>query len=268
MNKKRFNKISKDIKDIKIQGATNVAKAALRAYFLQPSKSIKNKLLKLRPTEPMLSHVLELAEQGKSQKDILEHFNEAQDKINKQVFKLIKNNSVIFTHCHSTNVIKALIYAKKKGKKFEVYNTETRPLFQGRKTSKQLKSAKIKTTQFVDAAVGIALGKEQKTKKVSLVLLGADAILKDTVINKVGSEVVARIAKDEKIPFYIVADSWKYASKNVKLEQRHFKEVWGTKKIHIKNPAFEKIKKKYIKAIISELGIQPYSQFLKKVKKR
>ena len=62
MDKKRFNKICKDIKDIKIQGATNVAKAALRAYFIDPSLSTKKKLLKLRPTEPMLSHVLELAD--------------------------------------------------------------------------------------------------------------------------------------------------------------------------------------------------------------
>ena len=268
MDKKRFNKICKDIKSIKIQGATNVAKAAINAYFIYPNKKTKKKLLSLRPTEPMLSHVLDLAEQGKSKQEILEHFDEAQDKINKNVYKLIKKNSVIFTHCHSTNVTKALIYAKNKGKKFEVYNTETRPLYQGRKTSKELRKAGIKVTQFVDAAAGIALSKEQGTKKVSVIFLGADAILKDSVINKVGSEVIARIAQDEKIPFYIVADSWKYASKSVKLEQRHFKEIWGNKKIHIKNPAFEPIDRKYIKAIISDLGVLRYSDFIKKVKKR
>jgi len=266
-NIKEFNKICKDIKEIRIQGATNVARYALKAYYHCPGKSMKKKLLRLRPTEPMLSHVLELAEVI-DKKQIIDHFSSSQDRINQLVFKLIKNNSVIFTHCHSTNVVKALIYCKKKGKKFEVYNTETRPLYQGRKTSRELKKAGIKVTQFVDSAAAIALKKVQGTKKASMVLLGADAILKDKVINKVGSGMISQLAKDYKISLYIVADSWKYASKSVKIEERHFKEVWGTKKVHIRNPAFESIPAKQIKGIVSELGILSYKNFIKKVKKR
>jgi len=263
--KQQFNKICKDIKSIKIQGATNIAKAAIRAYFLLPSNSSKKKLLSLRPTEPMLSHVLELVDK-KNKQEILNHFLQSQESINKQVFRLIKNKNIIFTHCHSTNVVKSLIYAKKKGKKFEVYNTETRPLFQGRKTARELKKAKIKTTMFVDSATSIALSKEQNTKKADIVFFGADAILKNGVVNKVGSEMFAQVAKNNKIPVYIIADSWKYAHKSVKLEQRDFNEVWPTKKIHIKNPAFEFIDKKYIKAIVSELGVLSYAQFLKKIR--
>jgi len=261
----QFNQICKDIKSVKIQGATNIAKAALRAYQLSPNFSAKKKLLSLRPTEPLLSHVIELADKVPEQK-ILNHFKQAQDSINKQVFKLVKNNSIIFTHCHSTNVVKALIYCRKKGRKFEVYNTETRPLYQGRKTARELKKARIKVTMFVDAAASIALSKEQGTKKPNLVLFGADAILKKGVVNKIGSEMFAQIARINKIPVYIVADSWKYANKNVKLEKRHFKEVWGTKKIHIQNPAFEFVKRKLIAGIISEFGILSYKEFLKKVK--
>jgi len=266
--KSKFNRICKNIKEIKIQGATNVAKHALKAYFMFPSKATKNKLLKLRPTEPMLTHVLELAEQGISKKQILSHFSEAQSKINKNLFTIIKKNSVIFTHCHSTNVVKALIYAKKFKKKFEVYNTETRPLYQGRKTSKELSKAKIKVTQFVDAATATALTATQETKRASLILLGADALLKDSVINKVGSKMIAQLAHDYKIPLYIVADSWKFSHKNVPIEQRDFKEVWGTKKVHIKNPAFEAIPANLITGIVTECGVQSYKQFLNKVKKR
>jgi len=268
-NISNVNKICKDIKDIKIQGATNIAKAALKAYYFCPGKKIKNKLLKLRPTEPMLSHVLDIIDK-KSKQEILNHFSEAQEEINKSVYKLIKSNSVIFTHCHSTNVIKALIYSKKKGKKFEVYNTETRPLYQGRKTTKELKNNKIKTTQFVDAAASIALTKEQGTRKVSLVLLGADAILKNGVINKVGSGMISQIAYDEKIPVYIVADSWKNSPSSVKLEQRDFDEIWknAPKNIKIKNMAFEMVEPKHIKGIVSELGILSFKEFLRKVKKK
>ncbi|MFW6233547.1 MAG: hypothetical protein ACOC3Z_02705, partial [Nanoarchaeota archaeon] len=189
------------------------------------------------------------------------------EEINKLTFKLIKNNSVIFTHCHSSTVIKALIYAKNKGKKFTIYNTETRPLYQGRKTSKELTKAGIKNYMFLDSELGIALSNEQGTKKTNIIFLGADALLKKGVVNKIGSEVIARIAKQEKIPVYILADSWKYTNKKVKMEKRNFKEVWKNKtpKIKINNFAFELIEKKYITGIITEKGKMTYNKFLKSV---
>src|SRR3989344_2657899 len=250
----QFNKILKDIKSIKIQGARNIAKAGLKAYLLSPFKSSKNKLLNSRPTEPMMHYVLDLAEKGIPQNQILGHFDYAQNKINSKVLKLIKNNSIIFTHCHSTNVINALVYARRKGKKFEVYNTETRPLFQGRKTSKELAKAGIKTTMFVDPALDDALTGKQGTKKPNMVFLGADALLKKGVINKIGSELIAKIAKQNKIPVYIIADSWKYSKTKIPLEQRNLNEIWDNapKNIKIKNPAFEFVDKKYIKKIITE----------------
>jgi ribose 1,5-bisphosphate isomerase len=273
MNKKqklaKFNKICKDIQNVKIQGARNIAKTAFKAFQISPTSSAKRKLLSLRPTEPMLENVLELAEKL-SEKEIIKHFDLAQDKINKHVYKLIKNNDVIFTHCHSTNVINALIYSKKKGKKFEVYNTETRPLFQGRKTAKELEKNKIKVTMFVDSALGVALSKEQGTKKADKIFIGADALTKEGAINKIGSEVIAKIAKLEKIPFYVIADSWKFTNEKVPIENRSLNEVWDKAPNHIKikNPAFEFISKKLITRIISELGNLSYSEFLRKVKQK
>lgn len=268
-NSQQLNKIYQDIRGIKIQGATNIAKAAFKAYQLSPNNSTVKKLKSLRSTEPFLQNVLGKLEKGENPKQILTHFIQAQDRINKYAIKLIKNNDVIYTHCHSTNVVKALIYAKKRGKHFEVYNTETRPLFQGRRTSKELAKAKIKITTFTDLAVGIALSKEQGTKKVTKVFLGCDAILKKgDIINKVGSETIAILAKQSKIPVYIVGDSWKFAKSNPELEQRSPGEVWDNapKNIKIKNPAFELVPNKYIKAIVSDLGVLSPRQFVKKAR--
>ena len=266
----KFNQIAKDIKNIKIQGARNIAKAALYAYSLLPTKQAKRKLISLRPTEPMLVNVLNKI--GKQNyKEILKHFDEAQEEINKNILKIIKDNDIIFTHCHSTNVINALKYAKKHGKRFQVYNTETRPLFQGRKTARELKKSGIRVTTFIDSAVAIALEKQDKKDKVhsDLVFFGADAILKTGVINKVGSGMFAEIANKNKIPVYIIADSWKFSQGNVKIEERDFHEIWNRvpRQIKIRNPAFEKIDKKYIKAIVSELGVLSYGEFMRKIKK-
>jgi len=267
MNKRqKFNKICRDIKSVKIQGARNIAKAAFKAYRLIPTPSAKKKLLSLRPTEPMMENVLELADKI-PEKEILEHFDSAQNKINKHVYKLIKNRDVIFTHCHSTNVVNALVYSRKKSKRFEVYNTETRPLYQGRKTAGELIKNKIKVTMFIESALGVALSKEQGTKKTDRVFIGADALTKKGIVNKIGSELIARIAKLEKIPLYVIADSWKYTSKKVPLENRDLNEIWdrAPKNVKIKNPAFEFVPKKYITKIITELGILSYSEFLKKM---
>ncbi len=284
MNKKKvFDKIVQDIKQIKIQGARNIAMASLKAYSLIPTKNSKEVLLNSRPTEPMMQNVLEIAESKKIPPEkILKHFDDAQNKINKNVFRLIKNNSIIFTHCHSTNAINSLIYAKKKGKKFEVYNTETRPLFQGRKTAEELKRAGIKVTMFIDSALGVALGGEQKTgnfltssssrksrtKDTNIIFLGADALLKNGIINKIGSGLISKIAKFEKIPIYIIADSWKFTKNKIQIEQRNLNEVWdkAPKNVKIRNPAFEFVDKKYISGIVSELGVMKYKGFVRIMK--
>jgi translation initiation factor 2B subunit (eIF-2B alpha/beta/delta family) len=172
-------------------------------------------------------------------------------------------------HCHSTSVVNALIYAKKNGKKFEIYNTETRPLFQGRKTSLELSKEKIKVTMFADNAIDIALEKKQGTKKVNKIFFGTDAILDKYIINKTGTGAIAELAYYHKIPVFVLADSWKYYPSKIKIEERNINEIWdkAPKNIKIRNPSFEILNKKYIKAVISEYGILSYDKFLKKLRK-
>jgi len=266
MEYRGFKSIAKAIKEVKIQGARNIAKAALYAYYSNHTKSAKAKLISLRPTEPMLVNVLNKADKVPKEK-ILEHFDKAQEKINKLALKVIKNNSTILTHCHSTNVSGALIYAKKHGKKFSVYNTETRPLFQGRRTYKELSKAGIKATMILDNAVGNVI---EGKKKINAFIIGADALLKNgDIINKIGSNMFAEIAHNNKIPVYVIADSWKFSQRNVKIEERAYQEVWkhAPKNVQIKNPAFEIVKSKYITAIVSELGILKPRNFVRIVKK-
>ncbi len=259
---KSFKNICRGISSLKIQGATNVAKAGIVAYSLNPTQSARNKLLSLRPTEPALFNALKFLD-NHSVKETLSYFKDSQEKINNYFLKIIRPNSVIFTHCHSSTIVESLLYAKNKGKKFKVYSTETRPRYQGRKTAKELSNAKIDLTFFVDSAMHEAI------ESSGIILLGADAILHSGVINKIGSTAIAEIAQVHKKPVYIISDSWKYFPKQLKIEERDFHEVWenAPKHVKIRNPAFEKIPKKYIKKIVSELGILTYKDFLKKAKK-
>jgi ribose 1,5-bisphosphate isomerase len=200
---------------------------------------------------------------------VLEHFEKAPDMIEEIAAHKIKNKMIVFTHCHSSTVRDALIRAKKQGINFEVHNTETRPVFQGRITAKELAKAGIPVTHYVDSAARLAL------KKSDLMLLGADAITADgKVINKIGSELIGEVADRYDIPIYICTDSWKFDprtifGKETEIEERPAKEIWSgaPKKVKIANYAFEKINPDIITGIITELGIYRPAILLEEIKK-
>lgn len=255
-----IQKTISDIKSLRIQGATNIALSAAKVYASNPSKKLKKTLISSRPTEPALFNILNQIDQGHTLNEIIFHLEVCQNTINQLIYKLVKNNSTIYTHCHSSTVVKALISLKKKGRRFQVNNTETRPMLQGQKTAKELAKHNIKVNFFVDSAFN------ETIKSSDLIFLGADAILNLGVLNKIGSATIAHLAKLHKKPVYILANSWKYYSKNIKIEERNSDEVWKNppKKVNVRNPAFDTIQLSEITRIISELGILKPKLFLKK----
>lgn len=262
-NKKRFGKILRDIKSIKIQGASNIARKGIEAFLLFPDKESAKKILSQRPTEPFLQNAIHFLLNSENPKEAakkyIKYACEADKKISVYGASLVKNNMNIFTHCHSSTVVSILKYAKKQGKKFTVYNAETRPLSQGKLTAKELAKAGIKVIYLPDPAAEDAL------LKCQLFLFGADAYLKRKIINKTGTNMLCEIAKSHNIPRYSCGISLKYAN-NIKLETRSGKEVWDerSRNITIFNPAFSALNRKYVSGVVSEFGILKYRQFIKK----
>jgi ribose 1,5-bisphosphate isomerase len=290
-----INQICKDIKSLKIQGAISVAKAGADAFYFNflENKNKKNlmkllkisakKLIKTRPTEPALRNVVSYyfyeIEKCNSIKDlekhmksrynyIKNHFEDSKKKIMDYAYKKIKNNDVVYTHCHSSLVCDILIYAWRKGKRFTVYNTETRPLFQGRKTAKELSSFGIPVTHFVDSASRHAI------RKADIIFLGVDAISTTKIYNKIGSETIAILASSFDVPVYFCSDSWKFDSQTIfgfdeEIEKRQAKEVWDNppKNIKIYNYAFDQVSPKYVTGIISEIGVYEHASFVDIVRK-
>ncbi len=260
-----LQQVVKDIRSLKIQGSQTIAESALRAWNSAKDKKKASKLLKdARPTEPMLFRALHAVETGADPLKLIEKFKKDRQKIANFGASLIKNNSIVFTHCHSSTVIDILKAAKAQGKKFVVHNTETRPMFQGRITAIELAKAKIPVKHFIDSAAMLAMS------KADMFLVGADWISPKGVANKIGTEMFAEIAtKYFKIPVYCCSHSWKFAEKGITIEQRSAKEIWPNvpKGIDVHNPAFEIAEAQHIKGIISELGLLNYKEFLKRVHK-
>jgi len=263
--KASFSSIIKDIKSLKIQGANNVAMAGIKALNLKSDKESIKKILEARPTEPCLYNSVNftLIDLKKNYPLALNHLKNANEKIAKIGSNIIKKKSIVYTHCHSTTVTGILKKARKK-KNFEVYNTETRPLYQGRKTAEELAKNNIHVTHFVDSAMKHAV------READLILLGCDSILSDgRIINKIGSSTIATLAEKYDTPLYICTNSWKFDALAImgnmtEIEQRSPDEVWKKKlkNLKIKNPAFDIIDKKDITGIISEMGVLSPSTFM------
>jgi ribose 1,5-bisphosphate isomerase len=255
-----FKKIVQDIKDLKIQGATNIALQGLKAMQINSDYKSLKELISARPTEPCLQNAIKYAKEVKNPKISYNYLRNMDSRTELIASKLIKKNTIIYTHCHSSTVTGSM---KKAEVKFKVHNTETRPLYQGRKTVKELTSAGIKVTHFVDSAADEAI------KDANIIMIGADMITAKGAYNKIGSYMISELAKKHKIPVYIISNSWKYSPKELKIEERDSKEIWETKikNLTIRNPAFELIPNKNIKKIVCELGVLDPKKFIKKTKK-
>jgi methylthioribose-1-phosphate isomerase len=227
---------------------------------------ILDKARKLRGTDHDLAKFV-IEEAGK----IADEDAAANQAMGKHGAHLIKNGDAILTHCNAgalatvdygtaLGVIRA---AWKQGKRLKVFADETRPLLQGaRLTVYEMKKEGIPVTLITDNMAGYVM----RLKKVNKVIVGADRIVKDAVINKIGTFGVAVLAKEHKIPFYVAAPTSTFdltrTSKTVTIEERNSEEVTciGSKRITVEgadvfNPAFDITPFKYVTAIITEKGI-------------
>lgn len=285
--------VVEDIKSIKIQWATNIAKAGIDSLAKEIKKQkfaslkefdnfLKQAIVILRQaraTEPMLFNGLKYC--LVSYKELLDKKADLKT-ITTKLFqtcksylwdiereealrpligaKIIKKNMHIMTHCHSWSVVKLLVTAHKQNKNIHVYNTETRPLYQWRKTSQDLIKAGVTDTMITDDAAPFFVDNIYESHTdIDMVIIGSDAIKLDgSVYNKVGSFSIALAAWHSKIPVYIVGSLTKVDTENtVKIEQRSGKELRedAPKWLEIINYAFDMVPAKFITGIITEYGI-------------
>jgi len=278
------------IKELKIQGARKISIAALKAIKYEVSKikarnresflkkvfSLCKKISRARPTEPALRNAIayflikleKVREEDvrilkKEARRIIDYYLRDMEDIHERVAEIaarrIPNNSKILTHCHSATVEQSLKKAFDLGKRFEVVATETRPLFQGHITARNLATYGIKVTLIVDSAMRSLM------KECDLCLIGADVIAANgAVINKIGSSILATVAKELNKELIVVAGLYKFDPLTAEgflepIEERDPKEIIGNKRfpknVKVRNLAFDAIAPGKISAIITEAGV-------------
>jgi methylthioribose-1-phosphate isomerase len=190
--------------------------------------------------------------------------------IGKHGAELIRDGDVILTHCNA-GALATVDYgtalgvaraAWEQGKKIRVIATETRPKLQGaRLTTYELKRDGIPVTLITDNMVGYVMYK----RLVDKVIVGADRIVKNAIINKIGTYAIAVLAKEHNIPFYIAAPKSTFdlarSSTDVTIEERRPEEVthigsqmFAPEGVNVLNPAFDITPLEYVTAVICEDG--------------
>lgn len=264
-----------DIKSLKIQGASNILKASLsvlRKLSLENPKlsftdleGYINLLKTARPTEPLTQNCLQLllntvaVKQSKiisALEDIERLVKEIEEKITINGSMVLKNKNIILTHCHSTTVENILFDIGKNNPHLRIFATETRPKMQGEITAKHLAEKGIHVTLITDSQAAFVISKEDK-QEIDAVLLGADVLLSDAIINKVGSYGIGLSSWRENIPIYSAATLLKFLPDEPVIEERAPSEIWENPPtgVEILNPAFDKIPAKFITGLITEAGI-------------
>ena len=139
---------------------------------------------------------------------------------------LFEDQDVILTHCNVSGLLPLIgAFCRKQKKHISFFATETRPYFQGsRLTAWELQRAGFKVTIIPDSAVAQIFAEGLVNK----VITGADQLaLNGDIANKIGTYQIALLAKNFKIPFYVLVPPPSHAKtgKNITLEIRPDKEL-------------------------------------------
>ena len=196
---------------------------------------------------------------------------------------LIPDGATVLTHCNAgalatagdygtaLGVIRGAIDA---GKRVAVIADETRPFLQGsRLTAWELSKDKIPVTIITDNMAGHVM----KQGKVDCVIVGADRIAANgDTGNKIGTYMVAVLANQHQIPFYVAApistiDLAIDSGEEIPIEERDSKEVTHVRDhqlapegVDVHNFAFDITPNELIAAIITDRGVarSPYTESL------
>ncbi|MFQ5848989.1 MAG: translation initiation factor eIF-2B [Candidatus Binatia bacterium] len=181
--------------------------------------------------------------------------------ISAYIFHLIKEGDVVLTHSASRSVREALSHCWKKGKRFSVICTESRPACEGALLARHLAEQGIPTTLTTDALPPSLMTVPRHThKEISIVLVGADSVSLHGLTNKAGTLGLAMAARDCSIPFYALAGSEKFIpstfSPDRTIQDKPPEEILASppEELKIINRYFDITPLPYLTAVVTEKG--------------
>jgi len=198
---------------------------------------------------------------------------------------LLSDGARVLTHCNAgalatagwgtaLGVIRSAVAA---GKQISVIADETRPFLQGaRLTAWEMVQENIPVTLITDNMAGHLMAQGE----IDAVIVGTDRVAANgDVANKIGTYMVAVLARRHGIPFYVACplstiDLTLATGKDIPIEERSAEEVkgfrdtqWAATGVKIRNPSFDVTPAELVTALITEKGavLQPDNDKLRRL---
>lgn len=207
-------------------------------------------------------------------------------RIGEHALTLVKPGDGLLTHCNAGQLATVkygtatapMYLGQERGYDFHIFVDETRPLLQGaRLTASELHAAGMDVTLICDNMSAAVM----KKGLVQAVFVGCDRVAANgDTANKIGTSVVACVAKQYNVPLYVCAptstiDMTLGTGDEIPIEERapeEITEMWyetrmAPESVKVYNPCFDVTDHSLIAAIITENGIArpPYKEAFRKL---
>jgi translation initiation factor eIF-2B subunit delta len=166
----------------------------------------------------------------------------------------LRNGDTLLTHDYSSTVLEAVELAASEGRHLEVYVTEARPRYLGRRTARTLaRIDRVEAHLLVDSASGEVL------PECDRVAAGMSCIVDDTYYNRVGTFPIAAAAAELAVPFTVVGSSAKVIDEGgfqFENEYRPASEVMlePAEGFDIENPAYDATPTHLVDSVVTDEG--------------
>lgn len=164
---------------------------------------------------------------------------------------LIGDGDVLVTHGNSSTVMATFDAALAAGTTFEVYVTEARPRFLGRRTARDLGPLEgVDVTLIADSAAGHYL------PGCDRVFVGMNCLVNDTMYNRVGTYPIAATAADAGTPVTAVASSTKFVGSGFDFQNsyRPASEMMHepVEDFEVANPSYDATPTRLLDSVVTE----------------
>ena len=270
--------VAQAIRDMVVRGAPAIGCAAAFGVALdRGAEAAFDVLARSRPTAVNLFWALERMRHATDYTaEAIAIFDEdvaANRSIGAHGAALVPDGARIMTYCNAGALATAgygtalgvVRGAIEQGKRVSVIACETRPYLQGaRLTAWECTQEGIPCTLVADNMAGHLMSRDA----IDLIVVGADRIAANgDVANKIGTYMVAVLARRHALPFYVAAplstfDRQITDGSQIPIEERAADEVtgyrgmrWAPHGIQVRNPAFDVTPAALVSAIVCEKGI-------------
>ncbi len=213
-------------------------------------------ILDSHPDMAILKHAFRILEKvpfdgvPSAASEFLKSMRRAPQKIAEYVIGILPDKATVMTYSRSGTVYEAIKMSARSGKISKVILSESRPDMEGRILAQQLCEQKIQVLLTIDGALGALM------ESVDAVLVGADAVTPEYVVNKVGTLQVALAANYADKPIFALASTHKFTARATPSKASPIKSIWENPPygVEIFSCIFEKIPLALFRSVVCERG--------------